>query len=133
MGSGRTSLAKSMFGLQPIVDGEIRLKEKVVKISTPPEAVEAGIAMIPEDRLTQGLVLSHSVAENMTLPVIDRLSRFGFVQEAEGEKAWSRVHQAIAGQDSIAPKGRPHTFGWQRTKSRFGKMAGDGSAPFDSG
>jgi ribose transport system ATP-binding protein len=83
MGSGRTSLAKSMFGLQPIVDGEIRLKEKVVKINTPPEALEAGIAMIPEDRLTQGLVLSHSVAENMTLPVIDRLSRFGFVQEAE--------------------------------------------------
>jgi ribose transport system ATP-binding protein len=70
-----------MFGLRPIVEGEIRLKEKVVKITTPPEAVEAGIAMIPEDRLTQGLVLSHSVAENMTLPVIDRLSRFGFVQE----------------------------------------------------
>lgn len=83
MGSGRTSLAKSMFGLRPIVDGEIRLKEKVVKITTPPEAVEAGIAMIPEDRLTQGLVLSHSVAENMTLPVIDRLSRFGFVQEGK--------------------------------------------------
>jgi ribose transport system ATP-binding protein len=83
MGSGRTSLAKSMFGLRPIVDGEIRLKEKVVKITTPAEAVEAGIAMIPEDRLTQGLVLSHSVAENMTLPVIDRLSRFGFVQEGK--------------------------------------------------
>ena len=61
MGSGRTSLAKSMFGLQPIASGEIRLKDKVVKISTPPEAVEAGIAMIPEDRLTQGLVLAHSV------------------------------------------------------------------------
>ena len=83
MGSGRTSLAKSMFGLRPIVEGEIRLKEKVVKITTPAEAVEAGIAMIPEDRLTQGLVLSHSVAENMTLPVIDRLSRFGFVQEGK--------------------------------------------------
>ena len=66
-----------------LLTGEIRLKEKVVKITTPPEAVEAGIAMIPEDRLTQGLVLSHSVAENMTLPVIDRLSRFGFVQEGK--------------------------------------------------
>jgi ribose transport system ATP-binding protein len=86
MGSGRTSLAKSIFGLQPVASGEIRLKEKVVKISTPPDAVEAGIAMIPEDRLTQGLVLQHSVADNMTLPVIDRNSRFGFVQEAK-EKA----------------------------------------------
>src|ERR1700741_2458781 len=86
MGSGRTSLAKSMFGLQPIASGEIRLKDKVVKISTPPEAIEAGIAMIPEDRLTQGLVLQHSVADNMTLPVIDRNSKFGFVEEAK-EKA----------------------------------------------
>ncbi|HYZ74717.1 MAG TPA: sugar ABC transporter ATP-binding protein [Chthoniobacterales bacterium] len=86
MGSGRTCLAKSIFGLQPVASGEIRLKEKAVKISSPPDAVEAGIAMIPEDRLTQGLVLQHSVADNMTLPVIDRNSRFGFVQEAK-EKA----------------------------------------------
>jgi ribose transport system ATP-binding protein len=86
MGSGRTSLAKSIFGLQPIASGEIRLREKAVKISSPPDAVEAGIAMIPEDRLTQGLVLQHSVTDNMTLPVIDRNARFGFVQEAK-EKA----------------------------------------------
>ena len=46
MGSGRTSLAKSIFGLQPVASGEIRLKEKVVKISAPPDAVEAGVAMI---------------------------------------------------------------------------------------
>jgi ribose transport system ATP-binding protein len=71
-----------LFGLQSIASGEIRLKDKVVKIGTAPEAVEAGIAMIPEDRLTQGLVLAHSVADNMTMPVIDRMSRFGFVDEA---------------------------------------------------
>jgi ABC-type uncharacterized transport system ATPase subunit len=45
-----------LFGLQPIASGEIRLKDKVVKIGTAPEAVEAGIAMIPEDRLNQGTV-----------------------------------------------------------------------------
>jgi ribose transport system ATP-binding protein len=86
MGSGRTALAKTMFGLRPVAAGEIRLKDKVVKITSPPEAMEAGIAMIPEDRLTQGLVLSHSVADNMTLPVIDRMSRLGFV-ETPKEKA----------------------------------------------
>jgi ribose transport system ATP-binding protein len=90
MGSGRTSLAKSIFGLQPVASGEIRLKEKVVKISAPPDAVEAGIAMIPEDRLTQGLVLQHSVADNMTLPVIDRNSRFGFVQEEKEKELVSK-------------------------------------------
>ncbi len=83
MGSGRTSLAKAIFGMQPLVTGEVRLKEKSVRISSPPEAVKAGVAMIPEDRLTQGLVLQHSVADNMTLPIIDRVSRLGFVQEAK--------------------------------------------------
>ena len=82
MGSGRSSLARSIFGMQPIVGGEIRVEEKPVKISSPSGALKAGIAMLPEDRLTQGLVLQHSVANNMTLPVIDRMSRFGFVQEA---------------------------------------------------
>jgi ribose transport system ATP-binding protein len=83
MGSGRSSLARSIFGMQPIVGGEIRVREKAVKINSPPEALEAGIAMIPEDRLTQGLVLQHSVANNMTLPVIDSMSRHGFVQESK--------------------------------------------------
>jgi ribose transport system ATP-binding protein len=69
--------------MQPIVGGEIRVREKAVKINSPPEALEAGIAMIPEDRLTQGLVLQHSVANNMTLPVIDSMSRHGFVQESK--------------------------------------------------
>ena len=83
MGSGRTSLAKTMFGLRPTAGGEIRLKGDVVKISSPPDAMEAGVAMIPEDRLTQGLVLEHSVAENMTLPIIDRMSRLGFVDKGK--------------------------------------------------
>jgi ribose transport system ATP-binding protein len=83
MGSGRSSLARSIFGMQPIVGGEIRVREQAVKINSPPEALAAGIAMIPEDRLTQGLVLQHSVANNMALPVIDRMSRHGFVQESK--------------------------------------------------
>jgi ribose transport system ATP-binding protein len=86
MGSGRTSLAKTIFGLRPIAAGEIRLKNRPVKITSPPDAMEAHIAMIPEDRLTQGLVLEHSVADNMTLPVIDKMSRLGFVQKSK-EKA----------------------------------------------
>jgi ribose transport system ATP-binding protein len=82
MGSGRSSLARSIFGMQPIIGGEVRVHEKPIKINSPARALKAGIAMIPEDRLTQGLVLQHSVTNNMTLPIIDRLSRCGFVQEA---------------------------------------------------
>ena len=82
MGSGRSSLARSLFGMQPIVSGELRLKGKPVKLSSPAAALKAGIAMIPEDRLTQGLVLQHSVANNLTLPAVSRMSRYGFMQES---------------------------------------------------
>jgi ribose transport system ATP-binding protein len=82
MGSGRSSLARSIFGMQPIIGGEVRVHEKPIKINSPARALKAGIAMIPEDRLTQGLVLQHSVTNNMTLPIINRLSRCGFVEEA---------------------------------------------------
>jgi ribose transport system ATP-binding protein len=83
MGSGRSSLARCIFGMQRIVAGEIRVKEKAVKISSPSEALNAGIALIPEDRLTQGLLLQHSVANNLTLPLLKKVSRYGFVQESK--------------------------------------------------
>lgn len=82
MGSGRSSLARSIFGMQPIVSGELRVNDKPVKIDSPAAALKAGIALIPEDRLTQGLVFQHSVASNLTLPVVGRMSRYGFMRES---------------------------------------------------
>jgi ribose transport system ATP-binding protein len=82
MGSGRSSLARSIFGMQPIVSGELRVNKKPVKIKSPAAALKVGIALIPEDRLTQGLVLQHSVASNLTLPVVGRMSRYGFMRES---------------------------------------------------
>jgi ribose transport system ATP-binding protein len=91
MGSGRSSLARSIFGMQPIISGDLRVQEKAVKISSPTAALKAGIGMIPEDRLTQGLVLQHSVASNLTLPVVSRMSRYGFMQES-AERALVREY-----------------------------------------
>ena len=66
MGSGRTVIAQAIFGIYPPDSGEIRLKGKAVSTTT--EAMEAGIALVPESRRQQGLVLDHSVLENFMLP-----------------------------------------------------------------
>jgi ribose transport system substrate-binding protein len=79
LGSGRSALARVLCGIDPLVSGEIRIAGKPVRITSPRDAIAAGIALIPEDRRRQGFVAEHSVASNICLPVLDRLSRFSWV------------------------------------------------------
>ncbi|WP_134698708.1 sugar ABC transporter ATP-binding protein [Ammoniphilus sp. YIM 78166] len=75
MGSGRTEIAEAIFGIHPAKGGEIRLDNHPIQVRCVQDAVDAGIALIPEDRRRQGLVLIHSVKDNMVLPVLDKLKR----------------------------------------------------------
>jgi ribose transport system ATP-binding protein len=86
MGSGRTELARALFGIDPIESGEIVVRGRRLDIRGPEDAIEAGFALIPEDRRAQGLILDHSVRENLLLPALDRLSRGGFVDDAGGTR-----------------------------------------------
>jgi ribose transport system ATP-binding protein len=79
MGSGRTELLNTIFGVAKANTGSIKIQGKLVKISSPREAIKNRIALIPEDRRSQGLVLDHPVTENLTLPIIDSLKSRGFL------------------------------------------------------
>ncbi len=67
LGSGRTQLAKALFGLLPPDRGEIRLDGKLLSLRSPLDAIHAGIGYVPEDRLTEGLFLTQSVARNISV------------------------------------------------------------------
>lgn len=86
MGSGRTELARCLFGVDPPEAGEIRLEGEVAQIRTPRAAVAAGMALIPEDRREQGLVLDHSVRENILLPLLDRVRNGLLLNPASGKR-----------------------------------------------
>jgi ribose transport system ATP-binding protein len=73
VGAGRTELARCIFGADPINSGEILLDGSPVTIRTPGNAVDLGIALVPEDRKLQALILGMGVRENLTLPVLGRL------------------------------------------------------------
>ena len=77
-------------------------------------------------------MLEHSVADNMTLPVIDRMSRFGFVDEA-GERSLVAQYIKQLRIKTPRPKSSPDAFGRQRTEGCFGQVAGDGPTPSDFG
>lgn len=74
VGAGRTELARTIFGLTPADKGEILLKGKQVELKTPSQAIEAGIAYVPEDRRRHGVVLDMPISHNITLASLDELS-----------------------------------------------------------
>lgn len=83
VGAGRTETARAIFGADPLDAGEIYLDGELVHIRSPEDAVKAGLALVPENRQQQGLVLKHSVERNIALPNLDRLSRNGVADRAQ--------------------------------------------------
>ena len=67
VGSGRTSLARTVFGIDRLLGGEIRLDGKKIALGTPRAAIRQGIYLVPEDRKRAGLVLEMPIRENITL------------------------------------------------------------------
>jgi ribose transport system ATP-binding protein len=84
MGSGRTELARCLFGVDRLDDGEVLLRGRRIHLVSPRAATEAGIALIPEDRREQGLVLEHSVRDNLLLPLLSRIERGPFLNDRAG-------------------------------------------------
>jgi ribose transport system ATP-binding protein len=82
VGSGRTELARAVFGVDPLRGGEIRLEGEPIRIATPRTAIEHGIYLIPEDRKSSGLLLDVSIAENIALPDLKSYARLWLVNTA---------------------------------------------------
>jgi len=107
VGAGRTELARVLFGLTPATDGEILLRGRPVDVRTPADAVELGIAYVPEDRRRHGVILEMPIAENATLAILRRITKHGFIDfRREREIAESYVDKLAVKTPSIdAPAG----------------------------
>ena len=95
IGAGRTELAKTIFGLEAPDAGEILIKGKPIRIGHPCEAIEYGIAYLPEDRRKHGVVLDFPISANITLASLKKLSgfagiNFGFGKEKEIAAEYTR-------------------------------------------
>lgn len=89
MGAGRTELAEALFGIRPLLSGEIELDGQPVRIRAPRQAIDHGVFLVPEDRRLHGLILSASVKDNIALASLERLARMKLVD--------SRRESALAG------------------------------------
>jgi rhamnose transport system ATP-binding protein len=81
VGSGRTDVARALFGALDIDRGTVRLNGKGVRIKHPRQALSLGMIYLPEDRQHHGLLMPMSVTHNTTLTILDRLAKNGWVRD----------------------------------------------------
>jgi ABC-type sugar transport system ATPase subunit len=79
VGAGRTELARSIFGADPLDSGTVVVNGQPVAILNPRDAIRAGIGMVPEDRKLQALFLAMSVAENISIAALGDVARWGLI------------------------------------------------------
>ncbi|MCL2401975.1 MAG: sugar ABC transporter ATP-binding protein [Oscillospiraceae bacterium] len=79
VGSGRTEVVRAIFGADPILSGELKFEGEAYTPEIPKDAIDKGIALCPEDRKEQGLVLFRSIEDNVCMPVLEKLKRAFFL------------------------------------------------------
>ena len=87
VGSGRSELAETIFGLTPADSGEVRVRGRAVRIDSPARAIAHGLGYVPKDRRQHGVVLEMSVSENTSLASLATVSRAGLIQRALERRA----------------------------------------------
>jgi ribose transport system ATP-binding protein len=78
MGAGRTEVARAVFGADPIDSGEVRVRGELIRLTSPQDAVQAGVGYLSEDRKHFGLATGMDVESNITLPSLKRWLNWGF-------------------------------------------------------
>ncbi len=95
LGSGRTELARLLFGADVTKSGEIQINGTPTKISGPRAAIANKIAFCSEDRKKEGIIPNMSIKENMTLACFDKISKFGFVSEKKQNELVDQYVKAL--------------------------------------
>ena len=85
IGAGRTELLQAIYGVDNY-EGEIYYKGKLIKNTSPRAAIDRGFSMVPEDRKDKGLILSHSVQNNIQMTILDRISKMGLLSGKKGKQ-----------------------------------------------
>jgi ribose transport system ATP-binding protein len=96
MGSGRTELARALFGIDRRDSGDILIRGEKINLNSPQQAIDAGVALIPEDRRAQGLVLDHSVRDNLLLPLLGQIKRGPLLDSMKGKDLSSSLIKKFA-------------------------------------
>src|ERR1035437_6985154 len=106
VGAGRSEIAKALFGLEPGVTGDVRVRGAPVRIRSASDAMRLGIGLVPEDRKLEGLVLAMSAIENVTLPLLEGVSNRSWIRRRDersvAQRYFDRLRVKVASGDAPA-------------------------------
>lgn len=96
VGSGRSELAHALFGADPLKSGTIRLNGRRIRIRSPKQAVRTQLALVPEDRKTQGLFIEQSVRNNVTIAKLEDLTRYGVINRSHEAQVVNQAQRDLS-------------------------------------
>jgi rhamnose transport system ATP-binding protein len=106
VGAGRSEVVRALFGVDPYQSGRVSLGGKEVPSRNPSAAMDLGLALVPEDRRKQGLVIDATVSQNITAAILDSLSKLGLITtgaENGAARVWaSRLDVKTRALDAVA-------------------------------
>ncbi|MFC3883326.1 sugar ABC transporter ATP-binding protein [Bacillus songklensis] len=96
VGAGKTELCRSLFGLTDHVSGEVKVGNRRLALNKPPYYyIENGIALVPEERRKEGILVEESIASNLTLPGLANFTTFSFLHRSKEQKEAKRTVQEV--------------------------------------
>jgi len=129
VGSGRTDVARAIFGVEPPTSGEILIDGQEVVITSPHQAIRLGLAYVPEDRQIHGLIPAMDIVSNISLPILEEYASLGWLRaEAERTAVFGASRQMEVRANNIWQKARELSGGnqqkvvlakWLSTKPRI--------------
>lgn len=95
VGAGRTEMLRTLFGVDAPVSGSIEVSGKRVELKSPKDAISAGVALVPEDRKQQGVVLDMMIRQNIGLASLHQHSRIGFLNFGVEQQQSAEMSQRL--------------------------------------
>ncbi|MFC4302779.1 sugar ABC transporter ATP-binding protein [Cohnella boryungensis] len=124
VGAGKTELSRALFGADAVDKGTVAVGGRAADLRSPAHALRSGIALIPEERRKEGLLVRESVLHNLSLPLLKSMTRLGFLS-GKAEKAYANAQIADLGiKTSSATQIAAYLSGGNQQKVAIGKWLG---------
>lgn len=130
VGAGKTEFARILGGADKHEEGRIEMRGKKLSFRQPADAVKAGIVLVPEERRKQGIFIHQSVDLNLTLPILDRVSRFGFVSRKKEKRLSSDIARSLGVKAASGDQLALYLSGGNQQKLAIGKWLESGAEVF---
>ena len=95
VGAGRTQIVETLFGIRKPERGTIKIRGEVVHLSSPADAIAHGLALVPENRKEQGLVLGMNCRDNTSLPNLTKYTRLGWIDTGKETEVFERYQEQL--------------------------------------